>query len=66
METATDGKSENCQAILLDGFDEAYGSLGLIVRIGTGSNMAMLSDVYYADGKNVLCESRERNTGLTI
>lgn len=49
--TATDGKSENCQAILLDGFDEAYGSLGLIVRIGTGSNMAMLSDVYYADGK---------------
>lgn len=49
--TVTDGKSENCQAILLDGFDEAYGSLGLIVRIGTGSNMAMLSDVYYADGK---------------
>ena len=47
--TATDGKSENCQAILLDGFDEAYGSLGLIVRIGTGSNMAMLSDVYYRE-----------------
>ena len=49
--TATDGKNENCPAILLDGFDEAYGSLGLIVRIGTSQNMAMLSDVYYADGK---------------
>ena len=49
--TATDGTSENCQAILLDGFDEAYGSLGLIVRIGASQDMAMLSDVYYADGK---------------
>mgnify|MGYP002763827972 FL=1 len=49
--TATDGKSENCQAILLDGFDEAYGSLGLIVRVGASQSMAMLSDVYYADGK---------------
>ena len=49
--TATDGTSDNCQAILLDGFDEAYGSLGLIVRVGASQNMAMLSDVYYADGK---------------
>ncbi len=49
--TASDGKSDNCQAILLDGFDEAYGSLGLIVRIGATSDLAMLSDVYYADGK---------------
>ena len=49
--TATDGTSENCQAILLDGFDEAYGSLGLIVRIGASQDMAMLNDVYYADGK---------------
>ena len=52
--TATDGKSDNCQAIILDGFDEAYGSLGLIVRVGTSQNMAMLSDVYYADGKMYL------------
>ena len=49
--TATDGTSDNCQAILLDGFDEAYGSLGLIVRVGASQNMAMLSDVHYADGK---------------
>ncbi len=52
--TATDGKSDKCQAILLDGFDEAYGSLGLIVRIGASTSMAMLSDVYYADGKMYL------------
>lgn len=49
--TATDGTSDNCQAILLEGFDEAYGSLGLIVRIGATTDLAMLSDVYYADGK---------------
>ena len=52
--TATDGTSDNCQAILLDGFDEAYGSLGLIVRIGATTDLAMLSDVYYADGKMYL------------
>ena len=52
--TATDGIEDNCQAILLDGFDEAYGSLGLIVRVGVSQNMAMLSDVYYADGKMYL------------
>ncbi len=52
--TATDGIEDNCQAILLDGFDEAYGSLGLIVRVGLSQNMAMLSDVYYADGKMYL------------
>lgn len=52
--TASDGKSDNCQAILLDGFDEAYGSLGLIVRIGASTSMAMLSDVHYADGRMYL------------
>ncbi len=52
--TATDGTEDNCQAILLDGFDEAYGSLGLIVRILPSNSMAMLSDVFYADGKMYL------------
>ena len=61
--TATDGKDENCQAILLDGFDEAYGSLGLIVRIGASQNMAMLSDVYYADGKMHFVKAEKQTQG---
>lgn len=48
--TATNGKTENSRAILLSGFDEAYGSLGLIVRVGTSTSLSMLSDVFYADG----------------
>ena len=47
--TATNGKTDS-QAILLSGFDEAYGSLGLIVRVGNSTSLSMLSDVYYADG----------------
>lgn len=47
--TATNGKTDS-QAILLSGFDEAYGSLGLIVRVGNSTSFSMLSDVYYADG----------------
>lgn len=48
--TASDGKNDNCQAILLSGFDTAYGALGLIVKVLPGATTAMLNDVYYADG----------------
>lgn len=49
--TASDGSKDNCPAILLSGFDEAYGALGLIVKIIPGTTTAMLNDVYYADGE---------------
>ncbi len=49
--TGTDGTKDDCEAILLSGFDEAYGSLGLTVRIMPDNINAMLSDVFYADGK---------------
>lgn len=48
---ASDGSKDNCPAILLSGFDESYGALGLIVMIMPGTTMAMLNDVYYADGE---------------
>lgn len=52
--TASDGKNDNCQAILLSGFDESYGSFGLIVRVMPGNKMATISDAYYADGSMYL------------
>lgn len=55
--TASDGKNDNCQAILLSGFDAAYGALGLIVRVLPGNTTAMLSDVYYADGSMYLVKA---------
>lgn len=59
--TASDGSKDNCPAILLSGFDEAYGALGLVVMIMPGgvNNMAMLSDVYYADGKIYLVKDSD-------
>lgn len=54
MGTATDGVKDNCDAILLSGFDEEYGTLGLIVKIMPGGSYAMLGDTYYADGKMYL------------
>ncbi len=50
MGTGTDG-TKDCDAILLSGFDEAYGTLGLTVRVMPDNYNAMLSDVFYADGK---------------
>lgn len=55
--TASDGKTDNCQAILLSGFDQDYGALGLVVRVMPANTMAMLSDVYYADGSMYLVKA---------
>lgn len=55
--TASDGKDDKSQAILLSGFDAAYGALGLIVRVMPGNSTAMLSDVYYADGSMYLVKA---------
>lgn len=52
--TASDGKNDNCQAILLSGFDESYGSFGLIVLVMPDNYRATLGDVYYADGSMYL------------
>jgi len=57
--TVTNGENGNCQAILLDGFNEAYGGLGL-VRIGASSgNPEIIDDLYYADGKMYLVKAGE-------
>lgn len=55
--TASDGTNDNCPAIMLSGFDAAYGSLGLIVKVLPGGTTAMLSDVYYADGAMYLVKA---------
>ena len=62
--TATDGTSEDCPAILLSGFDEAYGILGLIVRIMPGGQNATLGDVWYADGKMYLVKAEKTDTDI--
>lgn len=60
--TASDGKNDNCQAILLSGFDAAYGGLGLIVRVMPGATTHMLGDAYYADGAMYLVRDSKEVT----
>ncbi len=60
--TATDGTSDNCPAILLSGFDEDYGILGLIVKIMPEGSTNMLGDVWYADGKMYLVKAEKADT----
>lgn len=60
--TATDGTSDNCPAILLSGFDEDYGILGLIVKIMPEGSTNMLGDVWYADGEMYLVKAEKADT----
>ncbi len=60
--TATDGTSDNCPAILLSGFDEDYGILGLIVKIMPEGSTNMLGDVWYAAGKMYLVKAEKADT----
>lgn len=60
--TASDGVNDNCQAIILSGFDAAYGGLGLIVRVMPGATTSLLADVYYADGTMYLVRADKEVT----
>lgn len=62
--TASDGTSDNCPAILLSGFDEAYGILGLIVKIMPAGSTNMLGDVWYADGKMYFVKTEKTDTDI--